>query len=82
MEHLLQRHPSLADTLYKHPSTKRYTRYDEKGNLLECWDKIDSHWYDTTELELAKRQVAALQQELDKMEDDDERDDEQDDEQL
>lgn len=71
MEQLLQQHPSLADTLHKHPDTKRYTRYDDKGNLLECWDKIDGNWYDTTELEQAKRQVAALQEELDRMEDDD-----------
>lgn len=79
MEQLLQRHPSLAKTLYKHPSIKRYTIYDEKANLIECWDKIDDHWYDTTEVEQAKRQVAALQEELDKLdkEDDDERDDEQ-----
>lgn len=71
MEQLLQRHPSLKETLHKHPDTKRYTRYDDKGNLLECWDKIDGNWYDTTELEQAKRQVAALQEELDRMEDDD-----------
>ena len=71
MEQLLQQHPSLADTLQKHPNTKRYTRYDDNGNLLECWDKINGNWYNTTELEQAKRQVAALQEELDRVEEDD-----------
>lgn len=33
---------------------KDYVRYDIDGNLVEAWTKINGHWVDMTDIELAK----------------------------
>lgn len=48
-------------------STKYYRRYDEKGKLLEAWDKKDDNWINVTEREQERIKIADMQLEIDKL---------------
>lgn len=46
---------------------KSYTKLTRSGALIEKWELVDGTWHNVTELERAKARLAALQAELDAM---------------
>lgn len=68
MEQLIKKHPEIARVLKAHPDAKSYKYYDENNNLVEEWEhRSDGHWYDVTERERLKREIADAAEELAKL---------------
>lgn len=67
MEQLLAKHPDLKDIITKNNS-KTYKVLAENGKLIEQWEKNEQgHWIDVTEREKLKEQIAAEQEELERL---------------
>ena len=65
MDKILQKHPDLQGFLTS--DMKRY-RVIDGDKLIEMWEKDENgHWIDVTERELAKQELAAAVEELEKL---------------
>ena len=64
---LQQRHSDIPDRILK--TTKKYTRLDEDGRVLECLERksVDTDFVDTTEIEQERRKIADYEKQLAKM---------------
>jgi hypothetical protein len=59
-----------------YPDVTRYTDTDEKGNILECWERNNEGiMVDVTEREKARIELEKAQQEYEKFTEEDEFDD-------
>ena len=68
MEQLIKKHPEITAVLKAHPDATSYKYYDDNDNLVEEWEcRSDGHWYDVTERERLKRQIADAAEELAKL---------------
>lgn len=68
MEQLIKKHPEITAVLKAHPDAASYKYYDDNDNLVEEWERrSDGHWYDVTERERLKRQIADAAEELAKL---------------
>ena len=68
MEQLIKKHPEMTPVLKAHPDAASYKYYDDNDNLVEEWERRpDGHWYDVTERERLKRQIADAAEELAKL---------------
>lgn len=68
MEQLIKKHPEITPVLKAHPDAASYKYYDDNDNLVEEWERrSDGHWYDVTERERLKRQIADAAEELAKL---------------
>ena len=68
MEQLIKKHPEMTPVLKAHPDATSYKYYDDNDNLVEEWERrADGHWYDVTERERLKRQIADAAEELAKL---------------
>lgn len=66
MQNLLNAHPDLDAVITK--DIKRYTYFDEHGNLKEMWERDENgHFIDVTEREHLKEELAKAQEELEKL---------------
>ena len=58
MEDLYEKHPDLKEFGTK---CKKYTRLDEKGNILEFWERdADGNWQDNSEVARLMQELEAL----------------------
>ena len=68
MEQLIKKHPEITSVLKAHQDATSYKYYDDNDNLVEEWERRpDGHWYDVTERERLKRQIADAAEELAKL---------------
>lgn len=68
MEQLLLKHPDLEDIIKRTPHLKTYKIITEKGKLVEQWEKNKKgEWVDVTEREKLKEQIAAEQEEIERL---------------
>lgn len=64
---ILTKHPSLRDII-NNPVINTYTCTDEHNNLVEQWERDENgNWNDVTARELARQELAAAQEELEKL---------------
>lgn len=68
MEQLLLKHPDLEDIIKRIPHLKTYKIITEQGKVVEQWEKNKrGEWVDVTEREKLKEQIAAEQEELERL---------------
>lgn len=68
MEQLIKKHPEIEKVLKAHPEATTYKYIDDKGEIMEYWERDNhGHWYDVTERERLKRQIADAAEELAKL---------------
>lgn len=68
MEQLLQRHPDLR--LIDKSTLDQLTTYrslNRAGKVIEYWEKKDGQWIDVTEREQLKEEIAAAQEEIERL---------------
>ena len=67
MTDILTKHPSLRDII-NNPVINTYTCTDEHNSLVEQWERDENgNWNDVTVRELARQELAAAQEELEKL---------------
>lgn len=67
MTDILTKHPSLRDII-NNPAINTYICTDEHNNFVEQWERdADGNWNDVTARELARQELTAAQEELEKL---------------
>ena len=62
---LLLQHPDLSDILRKNPTLSKYVILNKNDTIVESWEKrTDGTWVNTTQIELAKREILEANKEI------------------
>lgn len=67
MEQLLAKHPDLRQLGDSLNTLETYRSLDSNGKIAEYWEKKNGHFVDVTEREKLKEQIAAEQEEIERL---------------